>query len=447
MLSFPNDFKWGAATAAYQIEGAAAEGGKGESIWDRFSHTAGNVVDGANGDTACDHFHFREQDVRMMRDLGLRAYRFSVSWPRILPNGKGQPVSEGVDFYSRLVDALLEAGIAPALTLYHWDLPQALQDSGGWLNRDTGKYFTDYAHIVFEALGDRVRQWITLNELWVASFVGHYYGKHAPGIRDFGSAVRVSHALNLAHARAVNLFRSDFADCGQIGISLDLRPSVPETDEDHDAAIINDGYNNRWFLDPTLRGTYPADMLEFYSARGFDPGIEEGDMDLIAGAQVDFLGINYYMRQVVRRSQEPPLELETVIPDGAEVTEMGWEVHPESLYDLLVRVHRDYDGPDIYITENGMACPDAAVTDGVVHDDDRIAFLQAHFAAAWRAIEEGVKLRGYYVWSLLDNFEWGYGFTKRFGLVRTDYDTLERTVKKSGSWYRDVIGRNGLEEK
>lgn len=442
-MGFPDGFRWGTATAAYQIEGAVTEDGRGESIWDRFSHTPGRIVDGTTGDVACDHYHRWQEDVRIMSELGLNAYRFSVAWARIIPEGKGRVNPAGIDFYSRLVDGLLEAGIEPALTLYHWDLPQALQETGGWQNRDTADYYTEYAYRVLDALGDRVNFWITFNEPWVFSFNGHGSGIHAPGIADMAAAIRVSHVANLAHAKTVNLFRSDFADSGRIGITLSLSPEMPETDEDHDAARVADGHANRWFLDPPLRGCYPEDMLDLYCDLGWRPGIEDGDMDLISSASVDFLGVNYYMRHVVRRTTSTPLQFESEIPAGAQITEMGWEVYPQGLYDLLTRLHADYDAPALYVTENGVAFPDTRIENGVVQDDDRIEFLRNHFAAALEAIRDGVDLRGYFIWSLMDNFEWACGESKRFGIVRTDYSTLERTVKKSGRWVRDVITRGG----
>ena len=446
MLNFPAGFKWGTATAAYQIEGGVREDGRGESIWDRFTRMPGAVSDGTNGDVACDHYHLWRKDVQLMKTLGLDTYRFSIAWPRVYPEGRGAVNGRGLDFYSRLVDELLTAGIEPAVTLYHWDLPQGLQDKGGWVNRDTANYFADYARAVFNALSDRVGTWITLNEPWVVSMLGYGTGDHAPGLKDFGKAIRVSHVLNLAHAKVVQLFRRDFAHAGRIGITLNLSPVDPETDEDRDAALVANGYMNRWFLDPPLLGSYPADMTKLYAGRGWEPNIQDGDMDLIAGAPVDFLGVNYYMRRLVRRSVSNDLGFETVIPGNAQTTEMGWEIYPSGLYNLLMRLHEDYGAPELWITENGAAFPDTEIRDGVVQDTDRIAYLNSHLAEAWRAIEDGVNLKGYYLWSLMDNFEWAFGFSKRFGIVRTNYDTLDRIVKASGAWYRDVIARGGLEE-
>ena len=446
MFEFPSDFRWGTATASYQVEGAVDEDGRGESIWDRFTHTPGTVEDRTNGDVACDHYHQWRDDIRLMAELGQNAYRFSVAWPRVYPEGRGRLNQPGIDFYSRLTDELLAAGIEPTVTLYHWDLPQALQDRGGWPNRDTAKYFTDYAHAVFSALGDRVRKWITLNEPWVISHLGYGQGVHAPGIADPAAAIAASHVLNLAHAGAVRLFRSDFSHAGEIGITLSLSPIYPLTDRDDDAARVADGYTNRWFLDPVLRGAYPQDMTEVYAALGWVADIREGDMEQLAGAPVDFLGVNHYTRQLVTRAADTPLQYRAVIPDSAPTTEMGWEIYAEGLYDLLTRVHRDYGAPVMYITENGIACRDTVIADGVVQDDDRIDYLRDHLFHAWRAIQEGVDLRGYYLWTLIDNFEWARGFTMRFGIVGMAPGKLERVVKKSGYWYRDVIDRGGLPE-
>lgn len=452
MLNFPRDFRWGAATASYQVEGAFREDGRGESIWDRFTHTPGTILDGTTGDVACDHYHRWEQDIGLMKELGLGAYRFSVAWPRIYPEGRGRKNTVGLDFYARLVDGLLDAGIQPVVTLYHWDLPQALQDTGGWTNRDTADYFTDYAHTVFATLGDRVKMWITLNEPRVISMRGHYTGEMAPGLRDLRSAVSVTHTLNIAHSKAVGVFRSDFARSGEIGITLNLSPAVPETDEDRDAATVADGYLNRWFLDPVLTGGYPEDLTALYTGLGATVEMEEGDAELLAGTNLDFLGVNYYNRTVVRRDAGAPFGYVGVIPEGSHVTEMGWEVYPQGLGDLLARLVRDYNSPReripaFYITENGAAYPDRDIVGGIVQDTDRIAYLDGHLAAAWRAIQDGVNLRGYFLWSLMDNFEWAHGVSKRFGIVRTDYDSLRRTVKKSGEWYRRVIATGGLDER
>jgi beta-glucosidase len=444
--TFPADFRWGTATAAYQIEGAVTEDGRGESIWDRFTHTPGNIADGSTGDVACDHYHLWGRDIEIMKQLGLNAYRFSIAWPRVVPSGKGRINQLGLDFYSRVVDGLLASRIEPAVTLYHWDLPQALEDNGGWTNRDTADYFAEYAYTVLNALSDRVSMWTTLNEPWVAANQGYGSGEHAPGRHDEQAALAASHVLHLAHAKVVNLFRSDFADAGRIGISLNLVPMFPETEADSDVARVADGFMNRWFLDPVMRGEYPADMVELYSEAGRSLDIGERDMDAIRGASVDFLGVNYYMTWTVRRGKAGPLAYETFVTPGEETTEMGWGINAPAMRNLLLRVHEEYDGPVMYITENGGAFPDTTVHEGVVRDSDRVSYLHDHLSELWLAVQEGVDVRGYYLGSLRDNFEWAHGYQKRFGIVRTDYETLDRTVKESGNWYAEVAQNNGIRE-
>ncbi|MDW8059894.1 MAG: GH1 family beta-glucosidase [Thermomicrobium sp.] len=446
---FPPDFLWGTATAAYQIEGAATEDGRGSSIWDTFSHTPGKTFEGHTGDVACDHYHRWPQDVALMRDLGAQAYRFSIAWPRIFPEGTGPVNERGLAFYDRLVDALLEAGIVPFVTLYHWDLPQALQDRGGWAVRTTSEAFADYAETVARRLGDRVRYWITHNEPWVVAYLGHYEGVHAPGIRDLATAVRVSHELLVSHGLAAQAIRSASPQA-RVGITLNLSPVLPATDApgDVEAAQRFDGVLNRWFLDPVFGRGYPADIREFL-APYFEP--PETDLPLIA-QPLDFLGVNYYAPAFVRDASPEevplgirPLEREELRARGYELTEMGWPVVSDGLEQLLLRLHREYAPSAIYITENGAAYADVLV-DGRVQDDRRIAYLAAHFAAARRALAAGVPLAGYFVWSLLDNFEWAYGYSKRFGIVYVDFATLERIPKASYYWYREVIARNALPE-
>ncbi len=446
MLQFPRGFLWGTATASYQVEGAVNEDGRGETIWDRFCRTPGAIVNGDTGDVACDHYHRYREDVALMKRLSLGGYRFSIAWSRLFPRGRGRLNRPGLDFYSRLVDELLAAGIKPAVTLYHWDLPQALQDAGGWENRDTADYFAEYCDAAFRGLGDRVDFWITHNEPWVASFVGNYQGRHAPGKKDFAAAVRVSHTLLVSHAKAVRLFREDYAKAGRIGITLDLHPVYPRSDADEEAARRDDGHKNRWFLDPVFRGWYPQDMLDWYRAKGVLAGVDEGDHGLLASARVDFLGVNYYFRHLVHRSAVQPLELETSVPGGAAVTDVGWEVYPEGLYDLLTRIDCDYGRPDLYVTENGAAFADTDIRNGIVEDHDRLDYLRRHFEQAHRAIAAGVRLKGYFVWSLMDNFEWAQGYSKRFGIVRCDYATQARTPKRSGLWCRRVAEANGVPE-
>ncbi len=445
LAQFPDDFLWGAATASYQIEGAAKEGGRGESIWDRFSHTPGKTRNGETGDVACDHYHRFSDDIALMSELGLRSYRFSVAWPRVLPQGKGSPNQAGLDFYQRLIDELLARNIQPMVTLYHWDLPQAMQDRGGWANRDTADYFADYAALLFYRVADRVRLWITHNEPWVTAYVGHAQGRHAPGAKDFPTAVQVTHHLLLSHAKAVQIYREVQPPQGKIGIALNLAPTYSQSDStpDEQAARVADGFQNRWFLDPVLKGSYPRDMLEVYAGRYEAPAIQPADMALLAQNKIDFLGVNYYFRLVVRAPQKDDFFEETK-PVDASLTDMGWEIFPEGLYRLLVRLDTDYGHLPIYITENGAAFKDRTITDGIIDDAQRVEFIENHLRQAWRAIRDGVDLRGYFLWSLMDNFEWSYGYSKRFGIVHVDYETQRRTWKRSAHWYRHVIADNAL---
>lgn len=449
-MVFPKDFLWGAATAAYQIEGATFEDGRGESVWDRFAHTPGKIKNGDTGDVACDHYHRYKRDVALMKEIGLAGYRFSLAWPRLFPEGTGRPNPKGVDFYNSLIDELLAEGIEPAITLNHWDLPQALQELGGWEKRDLIEYFLGYADFAFETFGDRVKKWITHNEPAVIAFNGYLFGDHAPGLKDPSIAMRVTHNLLVSHGKAVGRYR-ELGQKGEIGIALNLSPAYPATDSDMDqvAARIYDGFQNRWFLHPVLRGAYPEDMLKLYQERGIAPPIEEGDLELLVENPVDFLGINYYSRSIVRKATgESFLNLgyEHVRPEESEArfTEMNWEIFPRGLYDLLLSVTEEYDRPKIYITENGAAFKDEVCRDGVVIDEERVDYLKEHFSAAHRALEDGVRLAGYYVWSLMDNFEWSHGYSKRFGLIGVDYNTQERFWKKSAQWYREVIRNNGL---
>lgn len=451
---FPADFVWGAATASYQIEGAWNEDGKGDSIWDTFSHAPGNVVNGDTGDQADDHYHRYQQDVMLMQLLGLKAYRFSISWPRVLPEGEGQVSEPGLDFYDRLVDELLMSGIQPFVTLYHWDLPQALQDRGGWGNRAVIEQFAAYTEVVAQRLGDRVKHWITLNEPHVFAYAGHYGGRHAPGLRSLPLANQVAHNALVAHGRSVSLIRALWPDASA-GITLNLSLPYPASDlpADRQAARIADGQLNRWFLDPVFGRGYPQDILAFYGDAA--PRMEPGDMEVIA-APIDFLGVNYYNNRFVRAvsadvdgSGVAGLKPEELVEAGYEVTEMGWPVMPDGLRELLVRLQRDYHPRAIYITENGAAFADEVVEeDGehLVHDARRVEYLREHFAAARRAISEGVPLRGYFVWSFMDNFEWALGYGKRFGVVHVDYETQVRTPKDSALFLQRVIQHNGVPE-
>ncbi len=447
---FPDGFAWGTATASYQIEGAVDEDGRSPSIWDTFSHTPGKVQGGDTGDVADDHYRRYEEDVALMADLGVGWYRFSLAWPRLQPDGRGALNEAGVDFYSRLIDALLAKGIQPWVTLYHWDLPQVVQDNGGWPERDTAQRFAEYAAAVYDRLHDRVRHWTTLNEPWVSAFIGHATGRHAPGIQDPEAALRAAHHLLLGHGLAIDAMRAQGDGESIFGITLNVSPTDAASDDpaDVDAARRADGLTNRIFLDPLLRGGYPEDVLE--AVRGVTDGghIRDGDAERIH-VPLDFLGINYYYRTVVRAGtgEEPTPwvgngDIERV-SRGLPQTEMGWEIDPDGLYDFLTRVARDYPGVPLYVTENGAAFADEKSADGAVHDPARIEYLDAHFGAAHRAIADGVDLRGYFVWSLMDNFEWSFGYSKRFGLIYVDYETLERTPKDSARWFAQVTRANG----
>lgn len=437
IYKFPDNFLWGAATAAYQIEGAWNEDGKGESIWDRFSHTPGKIFQGDSGDVACDHYHRYQEDIALMARIGLKGYRFSTAWTRVLPTGHGPANPRGLDFYDRLVDCLLEAGIQPFPTLYHWDLPQKLQDRGGWTNRETCDYFADYAALMAKALGDRVLHWTTINEPGVVAFDGHYTGEHAPGLQDEKTARQVGHNLLVAHGLATQALRN-INTALEVGIVLNLWPSDPASAsaEDRAAAEANWHRGETWLLDPLLHASYPLAAWE--TAGETAPLVQAGDMALIA-QRLDFLGINYYSRNLVSAAGEV-----SPVP-GAEYTEMGWEVHPPAMYRLLTILQRDYRLPPLYITENGAAFPDSVSTDGQIHDPRRREYLRLHLIEACKAIHQGVDLRGYFVWSLLDNFEWAHGYTKRFGLVHVDYATQKRTIKDSGEWYSLVSAKNVVE--
>jgi beta-glucosidase len=434
--TFPAGFTWGAATASYQIEGAAGEDGRGESIWDRFSATPGKVRNGESGAVACDFFHRFPDDIALMRELGLDAFRFSIAWPRVLPDGRGRVNEAGLDFYDRLVDDLLAAGIEPFATLYHWDLPQALEDAGGWPARATVDAFGEYVEAVAGRLGDRVGHWITHNEPWVAAWLGYGWGQHAPGRTSVDDALAAAHHLLLSHGRAVDVLRRE-APGAEVGITLVLVPVYPASGAEGDrrAARLRDGTINRWFLDPLLRGEYPEDVLELFAPAA--PPVLAGDLEEIA-RPLDFLGVNYYFRQVLRESSNGGDPV--VVPDPeAGRTEMGWEIHPAALFDVLTRLRDEYDAPPVYITENGAAFGDVRGHDGSVRDPERQVFIAEHLASISRAVEAGAPVRGYFVWSLLDNFEWAFGYSKRFGLVYVDYPTLERVPKASFAWYRDFI--------
>jgi beta-glucosidase len=463
--TFPSDFVWGAATASYQIEGAVHEDGRGPSIWDTFSHTPGKTHNGDTGDVACDHYHRVPEDVALMADLGLRAYRFSVAWPRIVPAGSGAVNQAGIDFYSRLVDELLGNGIAPVLTLYHWDLPQPLQDDGGWTNRATAERFAEYAAIVGRALGDRVETFTTLNEPWCSAYLGYAGGVHAPGHTSNAEALAAVHHLNLAHGLGVLALRGEVRDTAKMSVTLNLANVRAASPADAEAARHIDGLANRIFLEPMLRGSYPADVLDDLRHITDWSFIRDGDTELIS-APIDMLGVNYYSPALVAAATSellaeigakngdphgaegpaayPGTDLAVSMPQDGPYTDMGWRIEAGSLTELLLRVHKDYPEIAMMITENGAAFVDEVSADGAVHDDARIDYLDGHLGAVHDAIEAGADVRGYFCWSLMDNFEWAFGYSKRFGIVRVDYPTGERIVKDSARWYAGVIDRNGL---
>jgi beta-glucosidase len=435
---FDEHFLWGVATSSYQIEGAVNEDGRGESIWDRFTSIPGNIIDGSSGAVACDHYHRYPQDIALMREIGVNAYRFSVAWPRIFPEGTGALNQKGLDFYSRLVDALLEAGIEPCLTLYHWDLPQALQDQGGWGSRATAFAFADYAQTVGKQLGDRVRLWMTHNEPWCITFLAHSLGLFAPGLRDFRLALQTTHHVLLSHGLAVSALRPVLPSSARIGIAPNIDAPYPASDrpEDQAAARRQDGHFNRWFLDPLAGRGYPQDMWDHYGE--LVPQVADGDLAQIA-QPIDWLGINYYNANQVADDPHGPQPHARTIPDLTRERTADREVAPEYLYHSLKRLHEDYAFPALYITENGAAFPDQVSPDGRVHDAGRVRFLQQHFAQAARAIQDGVPLKGYFVWSLMDNFEWASGYTLRYGITYVDFATQQRILKDSARWYSAFI--------
>ena len=466
-VSFPPGFLFGTATAAYQIEGSVTEGDRGVSIWDTFSHTPGKVLNGDNGDVTSDHYRRLEEDLDLLSELGAPAYRFSVSWPRIQPTGKGPANQDGLDFYRRLVDGLRDRSIAPVLTLYHWDLPQPLEDAGGWPVRDTAERFSEYASILGQSFGSEVEMWITLNEPWCSAWLGYAQGRHAPGEEDLGKAAAATHHLLLAHGQAASAIRAESPEA-KVGITLNLGVFRPASEHEDDLAAVRraDGNANRIFLDPLFKGEYPADMLEHYARHrpGFEV-IREGDLDQIS-TPLDFLGVNFYSPHTVaapNRLEEakaagfsvaPPRhdlmadDLRAIGVGRTDLTRsaMGWEIDASGLGELLRRLSSEHPGCPIYVTENGNAFEDYVDPNGAVHDSARIAYLENHLRAVAAAMESGADVRGYFVWSFLDNFEWALGFSKRFGLVWVDYPTGERTPKDSYYWYRDVVRARGLGE-
>lgn len=438
VIMFPDNFLWGVATSAYQIEGAAEEDGRGESIWDRFCTIPGAIADGSSGKVACDHYHRYKDDVKLMRDLGIQAYRMSIAWPRILPAGRGSVNKRGLDFYRSLFECLLENGIKPFPTLYHWDLPQALQQKGGWSNRDIAGWFSEYAAICADKFGDVIKDWATINEPWVIAHIGHGTGEMAPGGKSLKQALAVAHNLLVGHGLAVQSMRSQRSDLN-LGIVNILFPAYAYTDgmPDQEAARLGWLKDSAWFLDPLFKKSYPEEAVLSYGELA--PVVKDGDFEII-GQPLDFMGVNYYFRSVYDKGR-----LIRQVP-GARETGMGWEIYPQGLKDLLCRIAGDYNLPLLYITENGAAYPDVPDDDGRIRDKERIAYLQEHLEALAAAIAEGAPVAGYFLWSLLDNFEWAHGLSKRFGIIYVDYGNLKRTAKTSAAWYSRVIAANGLPE-
>ncbi len=448
MTKFPKDFIWGAGTSAYQIEGAWDEDGKGPSAWDMFVRAPGRITNNDTGDIACDHYHRWKEDVALMKEVGLQTYRLSVNWPRVLPKGRGNVNEKGLEFYDNLVNELLKNGIEPVITLYHWEMPQALMERGGWTNRDIVEAFREYAGVLFDRLGDRVKRWISFNENWVSAFPAYWQGVLPPGKKNNAQgALRAAHHINLAHAAAMELMRKKVKK-GVMGTAQcafnfypadDSAPSVA-------AAARADGVMHRLFIEPLLKGSYPEEPLAYFKKEhNAEMGIEKGDLSFLKDNVVDFFGVNYYFSF---KAAPGPFFGYGLDHMGIEKwrTEIGWGVYPEGLYDYLKMLKKDFGDIDIFITENGIACKDDALKDGMVQDEERIKYLDVHFRAMKKAMDEGVKVKGYYLWSLMDNFEWTHGFSKRFGIIKVDYATQARMIKKSGLWYRSVIKNNGFSE-
>jgi beta-glucosidase len=449
-ITFPENFLWGAATASYQIEGSWNTHGKGESTWDRFAHTPGKIRNNDTGDVADDHYRLWKKDIGLMKKLGLKAYRFSIAWPRILPTGRGKVNKKGLDFYNKLVDGLLKAGIVPFVTLDHWDLPQTLEETGGWPVRSTVEAFLEYTDVVTRLLGDRVKNWITHNEPAVVAWMGYGMQIHAPGANDYRLGIRAAHHLLLSHGQAIPVIRSNSAGA-EVGITLNIAWEMAASNSraDLDAARASDGEWFRWFADPLYGRGYPSDKIGDYTHMGILPNgmdfVQPGDMEIIA-TPTDFIGLNYYFRNVIRAG-DPENDPQTVFtqPKTPEHwTEMGWEIYPEGLLSVLARVYFDYQPRKLYVTENGASYSTAPDEKGEVHDEYRTSYLRAHFVAMQRANQVGVPLAGYFLWSLLDNFEWSRGYSQRFGIIWVDYETQKRTLKNSAKWYRKVIRKNGF---
>lgn len=428
-------FTWGVATSAYQIEGAVLEDGRAPSIWDTFTRVPGAISSGDTGDVACDHYHRYEEDLDLMKWLGVNAYRLSISWPRVIPKGVGAVNQKGIDFYDRLIDGALERGIEPWPTLYHWDLPQALQDRGGWTARESADWFSEYAHQMADRFADRVKNWMTINEPFCSAWLGHLTGIMAPGVKDLGKAISASHHLLLGHGRALRAIK-EVNKSVKVGIVLNFTPAIPATDskKDQGAAQLADGFDNRWFADPVFKASYPKDIVDAF---GIDVPIIGDDLSVIS-TPVDFLGMNFYFRQTVTFDEKAvPLKYRQIMPD-VERTFMGWEVHAPTLTELLMRFSTEYKPKEIFVTENGSAWDDRLI-DGKIEDKERISYLERHLDALFAAKAKGAPINGYFAWSLLDNFEWAYGYGKRFGLIYVDYLTQKRIPKSSAYFYRDRI--------
>jgi beta-glucosidase len=451
--TFPRDFKWGTATSSYQIEGAPTAGGKGPSVWDSFSHIEGKIKNGDTGDTACDHYHLWRDDIELLKKLGVNAYRFSISWPRIFPTGKeNEPNQIGLDFYSRLVDTLLENKITPFITLNHWDIPQGLEDIGGWPERDIVHEFVKYSYHVSKHLGDRVRNWITHNEPWCVSYLGYIEGHKPPGlINKWSKSLATAHHLLLSHGMAIPEIRNNSKQ-SEIGITLNLNTAIPASGStyDEDACRFFDGQFNRLYLNPLYNNEYPDDVFEYLKTKSLISEsdlnfIKQGDLNIIS-TKTDFLGVNYYSRAVIRNEE---IDEKNNLPRNVDMgpkTDFGWEIYPPGIYDLLMRLKNEYKVQNIYITENGCSYGDGPNSEGKINDKRRIEYYRSHLTELKRAIEDGAPCNGYFAWSLMDNFEWAQGFSQRFGLIWVDFETLERIPKESYYWYKKYISANGLDE-
>lgn len=452
-LKFPEGFIWGTATSSFQIEGAYQEHGRSESIWDRFCSLPGTIADGSDGRVACDHYHRWAEDIELLKKIGVNSYRFSIAWPRILPQGTGAVNEPGLAFYERLVDALLEAQIEPMVTLYHWDLPLILQDRGGWPNRDTAKAFVEYAHVVTRKLGDRVKYWVTHNEPWCISTLGHLTGEHAPGIKNTPQMLATAHHVLLSHGWSVPVIRDEVAS-PKVGIVLNLVPAYAASESVYDAEATRsfDGKFNRWYLDPLYKGSYPDDIIDEYRNTGELPNSrlpfeEDGDLKAIS-TPTDFLGINYYSRGIIRStkvSEEKNAPREIPAPTPNQCTDMGWEIYPFGLRDILIRINREYKPNSILITENGCAYPIGPNDKKEIQDIERIKYVESHLHAVHEALSVGVPVDGYYLWSFLDNFEWAFGYSKRFGITWVDFETQERILKASALRYAEIAANNSLD--